>query len=154
MAARGRPPASDHIVNPNLVLHRDELVENFENITHRSLVEDTQGDMLQWLARHGLIHNNYNCLNCNVPCRLNSCHHLNDGKQWRCPNCNFAKSIRADSFFDNSHLSFTQIVDFIYFWSKKLSLGHIMEETGIDNWNTSVDWANFIRDICGDWYDL
>ena len=99
MAARGRPPASDHIINPNLILHRDELVEHLENITHRSLVEDTQGDILQWLARHGLIHNSYTCLNCNVPCRLNSYHHLNDGKQWRCPNCNFAKSIRANSLF-------------------------------------------------------
>ena len=155
MAARGRPQAPDHIVNPNLVLDRDELVENLENITHRSLVEETQTDIIV-VTRHGLIHNSFNCPNCNSLCRLNSWNETNAGKIWRCrgQNCNFTKSIRADSFFDNSHLSLTEIVDFIYFWSKKLSLSYIMEETGIEEWHIAVDWANFIRDICGFWYVL
>ena len=150
----GRPPAPAFIINPALVLTLDQSLQELENITHRTLVEQTREDIIEWLARHGLIHNEIMCPNCNVPCRLRVKNQAVDGKRWTCqsPNCNFSKSIRADSFFDNSHLSFTQIVDIIYLWSKKLSLTYIMEETGIEDWGTAVDWANFIRDICGFWY--
>lgn len=150
----GRPAATEHIVPPNLVLDRDEIVEELENANHRSIVEETRQDINGWLARHGLIHNTCTCPNCNHPCRLIARADINDGKRWSCRDCRFTKSIRADSFFENSHLSLTEILDFIYFWSRKVPLTYIMEETGIENWHTAVDWANFIRDICGLWYVL
>ena len=148
----GRPQAPEHIVLPNLVLDRDQLVDELENTNHRSLVEETRVDIIGWLARHGLLHNTYNCPNCHVQCRLQSRPDNIDGKRWICRNCNFTKTLRADSFFENSHLRLTEILDFIYFWSRKVSLTYIMEETGIEDWHTAVDWANFIRDICGLWY--
>ena len=156
-AHRGRPAAATYFVEPNQVLNRDQVVEELETVTHRELVEETQNDdIFAWLARFGLIRNEVNCPHCNIPCRITARYRLNDGKQWTCPsqNCNYSKSIRADSFFEDAHLSLRQLVDFVYFWSRKMPLTYIKEETGIVSWTTAVDWANFIRDVCGLWYVL
>ena len=59
MAARGRPRARNSIVD--VVLPADNLTQMILN--HRDLVNlsnDAQG-VLQWLAQHGLIHNQLLC---------------------------------------------------------------------------------------------
>ena len=93
----------------NLILDCEQLVENLQNITHRFLVDETRADIIEWLARHGFIHNCFNCPNCKSLCRLNSWNRTKDKKIWRCrsQNCNFTKSIRADSLFEKSHLILT-----------------------------------------------
>ena len=130
-AHAGRSPAPDHIVDANLVLNRDQAHNELANISHRELVVQTQENIIEWLARHGLLHNQYMCPNCNVFCRLGARNDRIDSKRWICRSCNFTKSIRADSFFEDSKLTLNQIIDFIYFWSKKLLLSYVMEETGM-----------------------
>ena len=55
----GRPPAPAFIINPALVLTLDQSLQELENITHRTLVEQTRENIIEWLARHGLIHNKF-----------------------------------------------------------------------------------------------
>ena len=43
-----------------------------------------------------------------------------------------------------------QILDFIYFWSRKQQLLDIREEVNI-GCDRAVEWANYIRDVCGLW---
>ena len=140
-AQRGRPPSGTSIVNPNSVLNSDQVLEELENATHRNIVEEPQAYIIEWLARYGLIHNELTCPNCNIPYRVTARYRNNDGKIWHCPslNCNFTKSIRADSCFEDAHLSLRQLVDFIYFWSRKISLTYIKEETEIESWAAAVD---------------
>lgn len=62
--------------------------------------------------------------------------------------------LKEEFFFEGSHLTLTQLIDFIYFWSKRMYLKDIKDEVGINSWTTAVDWANFIRDVCGLWYSV
>lgn len=46
-----------------------------------------------------------------------------DGITWRCPvqRCRKTVNIRKGSFFERSHLSLTQLLDLIYWWSLAMS---------------------------------
>ena len=55
-----------------------------------------------------------------------------------------------EAFFDSSHLILFQIVDFLYFWSRKLLLKDISDEDNV-TFHTAVEYSNIIRVICGLW---
>lgn len=150
-AARGRPASPTFITNPNNILPINQIIDNFQNMTHRQLVEQMNDNDLEWFAKYGLISNRVRCPECNDWCRLMNTNDRADGKEWRCSEGHFKQSIRKDSFFEGSHLTVVQLTDFIYFWSKRMFLKDIMEEVNIVSWHTAVDWANFIRDVCGLW---
>ena len=129
----------------------DELIGRLTDITHRDPVRQSDNNIINWLVQHGLLRNTRDCDMCNQLCRINATTaHGADGLEWRCQNCNFRKSIRDKSFFEGSHLNLIQILDFIYFWSRKQQLMDIREEVNI-GWETSVEWGNYIRDVCGLW---
>ena len=92
----------------------------------------------------------YECPNCHNLCRYIQSSNFNDEKEWRCRDCNVKKSFRIGSFFESSHLTFYQIIDFLYFWSRKLLVKDISEEVNVAT-HMAVEWANIIRDICGLW---
>lgn len=153
MAARGRPAQPTTIIDPATIVPLDQHLGDFANITHRELVVRSSDNILEWLAHYGLIHNSLQCPNCHQLCHLTNHNESPDKKRWTCNHnhCNYNRSIRSDSFFSESKLDLSQIIDFIYFWSTKMFLKDIMKETKINSWTTSVDWANFIRDVCGLW---
>nr|XP_022903262.1 uncharacterized protein LOC111415684 [Onthophagus taurus] len=74
---------------------------------------------------------------------------ISDGKQWTCKECRKNVSIRAGSFFQNSKLKLTQILDIVYGWARE----HPQYEAARDaklgerSTHTIVDWYNFCRDI-------
>ena len=150
MAARGRPAALNQIIDPVEIIPIEYIVDNLQNLTHRMLCDQTRENIIIWLVRHGLLRNSYECPNCHNLCRYIQSSHFNDENEWRCRDCNVKKSIRVGSFFESSHLTLYQIIDFLYFWSRKLLLKDISEEVNVGT-HAAVEWANIIRDICGLW---
>ncbi|CAF1602754.1 unnamed protein product, partial [Didymodactylos carnosus] len=43
-----------------------------------------------------------------------------DGYVWRCKICKARRSIRDDTFFSGSHLTLSQMLDLIFYWSQKI----------------------------------
>ena len=57
-------------------------------------------------------------------------------------------SVQRNSIFDNSHFDMREVLVFIREWLLHLSLHRCSIEAGMDYNNTSIDWANFMRDLC------
>lgn len=140
---RGRPPARTNIVQENELLSLNQIrQERWRLIT---LGGEPQ---LEWLARHGLIRNSFDCPNCFIPCGLCSDDSI-DGKQWKCRRCNLRRSVRIDSFFSRSHLALNQLVPLLYCWSYDFPQAQTMQECGIpDNGHTLPEWYDKCRDVC------
>ena len=66
--------------------------------------------------------------------------------------CKKIKSLRDGSFFQKSHLEMSKLLLFMLSWAKDRPLHDSMDDAGFSS-RTGVDWANFCRDICGQWFD-
>ncbi|KAL5502706.1 hypothetical protein EMCRGX_G009521 [Ephydatia muelleri] len=68
---------------------------------------------------------------------------------WRCPRkrCLKEVALRKETFFDGSHLEILQVLRLLQQWSTKTPLGKAQDEVQVAS-ATAVDWYNFIRDIC------
>lgn len=141
------------IVNIGQILHPAALILEDDRLIHLShvLFAAPNFTCFQWLAARRLIANSCRCLPCGFNMRLVADRELNDGFNWRCPQCRSKKSVRLGSFFSRSHLSLQKLVAFIYMWSVDTPLKYIMHELEITQWNTVVDWSNFCRDVCVEW---
>ncbi|GFN83683.1 hypothetical protein PoB_001018900 [Plakobranchus ocellatus] len=108
--------------------------------------------MLWWVARRKLIRNSVTYSTCNQPASLNVYSQGSDSSRWRCNAHNFAPSVRNDSFFSNSKLPMRKFLRFMYMWCFDLPQTYIMYELemGEDSRKTTVDWSNFMRDVCID----
>ena len=144
----GRPHARQtkvtHVNDVNVIMDMD--------INHRYLciLTEDNGATIDFLASHRLLANSFNCDRCNGLCSLIAYAQGSDGIRWKCRPCNFAKSIRTNSFFQGSHLSLPRILDLMYFWSVESPNSIFENEVGA-NKNTVMDWANFMCDICCNW---
>ena len=58
-----------------------------------------------------------------------------------------------NSFFKGSHFDVQEILAFIREWLLKSSLHRCAVASGMDYKKTSVDWANFMRDMCRKFVD-
>eukprot|EP00731_Ephydatia_muelleri_P037590 Em0514g6a len=56
-------------------------------------------------------------------------------------------SSRKGTFFEGSHLEILQVLRLLHQWSTKTPLGKAQDEVKVAS-ATAVDWYNFIRDIC------
>ncbi|CAF0914041.1 unnamed protein product [Didymodactylos carnosus] len=75
--------------------------------------------------------------------------------QWCCreKNCKLTRSIRDGTFFSNSKLEIQQILDLMYFWAHSLDTHHVLHrQCGLGSEWTIVDWKNFLRDICAEYF--
>ncbi|XP_029656444.1 uncharacterized protein LOC115230381 [Octopus sinensis] len=113
----------------------------------------TTQDTVNWLAQYQLIKNSMKCENCSTDCRLLSDKSRLDKLKWKCKTCNFSKSIRDGSFFSHSHLELKQILDYIYFWALNSETIICSKESRSDFKKTSIDWGNFLRDVCVKWVE-
>ena len=153
MAGRGgRPRAPELIVPVANVLNPQQLlgeVFNFNGLANEALIDTPT--CMSWLARLGLLANTTVCglWPGRIICRFTRHTQGTDGFEWKCSTagCVYWQSIRHDSFFSDSHLTMSQIVELIYHWAWGHSQTENMEEVNIIR-HTAVDWFNFIRD-CG-----
>ena len=78
---------------------------------------------------------------------------MNDGWVWRCTTCKSTKKIRHGKFCSNSKLEIRQIPNLMYFWSQELeSHSFLRRHCKFAGESTIVDWKNFVRDICGEYF--
>ncbi|CAF2988618.1 unnamed protein product [Rotaria sp. Silwood2] len=76
-----------------------------------------------------------------------------DGYIFRCRRCRGTKSIRVGTFFEQSHLPLSAIFEIMYYWSREEdSIKQIMHEAEVGSNTTVVDWKNFCRDICAEYF--
>ncbi|XP_049824148.1 uncharacterized protein LOC126265732 [Aethina tumida] len=111
---------------------------------------ESKKEMMEWLARRGLIKNHFTCDVCDIPMSLNKYSGGIDGFRWKCRLCTTRKSIRHGSFFANSKLSLLQSMIIIYCWSIEMPHEDIEREAhlGSNSTHTIVDWCSFWREIC------
>lgn len=64
--------------------------------------------------------------------------------------CNYGRSIRKGTFFQNSHLSIRQICSFVNLWVDNVPLKVIKKQAEIKQNHTVVDFASFCREVCYD----
>jgi len=102
---------------------------------------------MQWLARRHLLKNSLLCSNCNAPCQLQNRSTVRDGKHWVCEACRYYKSVRVQSFFERSHLSFHDIMLLAYRWCKDFPQDTTLHEVDIAS-RIVIDWFNFCREEC------
>lgn len=141
------------IVDPNTLIPSDRhLLEDFifKDLLHTIPNTDKS---IEFCTQRRLIANSSFCTPCNRFRYLQKSTRTSDGLLWKCTSCNSTKSIRAGSFFDNSHLSIQQILLFSYGWSRDWLLKDCNLESGGMGPNAQVDWGNFMRDICEDHID-
>ena len=75
------------------------------------------------------------------------------GYTFRCHECRCRKSIRTGSFFEHSHLSLDTIFELMYCWSLEMNtIETLMRQIDIGSTRSIVDWRNFCRDVCAEYY--
>ena len=76
-----------------------------------------------------------------------------EGVLWRCPRkgCRREVSLRKDTFFEGSHLEIEKILRILHLWSTKTPLNKMRVEVEVST-KTAVDWYNFVRDVCAQYY--
>ena len=100
-----------------------------------------------FLQQRRILHNGRTCFNNhNMTLSLGI-----DGKdRWRCRsrNCELDIPLRKGTWLENSHLSFKDVVLFLYCWSHELTSIKFCERELRISSQTIVDWNNFLREIC------
>ena len=100
---------------------------------------------IKFLMYFGLIRSEFKC--CGSPATLTKRTNTTDGYIFRCKVCLKYCSIRKGSFFEQSHLSFSQILKLLYYYSNDVcNQDFIIKEVNVSS-RTVVDWKNFIRDV-------
>lgn len=113
---------------------------------HASPDEDTA---IVWCQDHDLLWQHPQCQICG---QLMLFRDRGSRSIFRCRPCDFQHSIRDNTFFDNSHLSVTQILRFIYMWSMdRFHQTDYKHQLDIGSNSTVVDWKNYCRDICAEY---
>lgn len=116
---------------------------------------------IQFLINHGAIKSKVFCGNCGKLCELNSttmfwqCRRekkVTVNKRAKLERCNFKLSVRTNTWFHNSSLSFEKVCSIItqYLLLNPPHAHYLQNEFKISP-NTYNDWASYIREICEYW---
>lgn len=129
-----------------------------EHINFEQIIKWTENpDLLlmklsEWklIAKEGEVQ----CDRCDLPMKLYT---IDGAHYWRCMNkrknshkktvkCDKRVTIKRNSFFDNSHLSFKQILIFVHEWLHFSEINKIMLETRISS-RSATNWNDFAKDV-------
>lgn len=111
-----------------------------------------QSKVHKWLRREGLLANEMVCMKCEAVMHLNKRTRDQEGLAWRCQrNRGHEKSVRAYSFFSQSHLAIQDIMEFSRNILLKQTLLQSSVLAGVNYQSTSVQWAKKHRAIFMQW---
>ena len=103
--------------------------------------------LLICLAEHGLLSNEQVC--CKESMGFVRRPKYSDGRAWYCKRCKSFRSIRVNSFFADSRLTLSKILELMYWWSEiNCQLSVVKDQVSIA-WEGALNWYNYFRDICG-----
>lgn len=129
-------------------LYSDHDVMNM-NFTARSIWEICSREnfeVLKELASLKMIRNFQVCI-CGKNMHLLKNIRKSSGYWWVCKSsCGKSKTVRANSIFENSPLSFETILIMVYYWSVNYTQDEIKRETQLSG-NSVSEWCEFFRDI-------
>lgn len=131
----------------NEVLDNQQISTEKWRFLELGQIINNNAEVICFLARRRLLHNQLQCVRCQVYFTVNRFQNGIDGIRWRCNTCGETKSIRHQSFFSGSVLTLTQCVTIVYFWTMDVPQTLIQREAAISK-PTSIDWCNFCREIC------
>ena len=123
----------------------------------RRFEENTEAT-IAWCRGFGFLAASCVCPMCNVDCYEAVYGRDIEGKIWRCRRCKKTINIRKGSFFEKSKLRLWQIIDLTYMWSTNCGRGRrpsvetIMKELKISSNKSVVDWNQFCRDVCVEYF--
>ena len=100
---------------------------------------------IKFLMHFGLIANNVKC--CGQLMTLIKQERTIDGFCFRCKYCRKYCSVRNGSFFERSHLTISQILKLLFYYSNDVYNQDFIIKVMKVTSKTVVDWKNFIRDI-------
>lgn len=109
--------------------------------------------LLEWLRSEALLTKTVVCPHCGNNMKLTKCDDRSDGKKWQCQiqvkgkRHRVERTVRADSWFENSNLSLAEMVEITYWWTRDVPQTQMRHELEL-SCNTSVDWYNYCREIC------
>ena len=112
-------------------------------------------NLIQWLQDKGVIGNfGGECVRCfegRITLKKDSSYGR-DGFVWRCTKkeCGYKISVRAGSWFEQSHLTLQQVVKLTYYWVYKTRQDTVRRELRINCEETIVDWYNLCREVCSE----
>lgn len=131
----------------------DEIFEDdyikHENITFAKLVLETTDNLsvIQWLARRRLILNQMDCPECGRPFTLKCSRRGVDVWEWRCRTDKVTRSVRWNSFFSKSPLSFQKILWIIYLWAYHFPQSSVAREVAVSK-ETVGEWFHTLQKVC------
>ena len=122
--------------------------EDLDNPYNRyTLLMSPLETLSEWLQRNSLLADSMRCDRCNTDCTLTARSRALDDYTWRCPQ-RHEITTRRNSFFSNSHMLLPDILNFIMTYSEGHSLFRCAHSSSLAYANTAVDWANYCRDLC------
>lgn len=109
----------------------------------------SEDDAIKWCQERDLLWEYPQCQQCG---HLMTYDHTN--QRFRCCRKDCIRPpfqyLRKGTFFEGSHLSIAQILQFVYHWSMdRFHQTDYMHQLEIGSEHTVVDWRNFCRDVCG-----
>jgi len=146
----GRPRAPMRISNNVIAANMLSAVDCVPRDMYNAMVNDF--NWLTWLADHRLIRNTNDCVNCRRPMSLVRRVESPEGYSWRCRACNSRCSVRRGSFFALCVLRTDKIMMMMYYWLFEVKAKHVMLFESVDNWSTMVNYNNFFRMECRNWF--
>ena len=143
----GRPAAATWIVPPNTIMAAPAMaLERLGPFQLKLMLEGNIKLIMEWMARRGLLHNTYTCPQCAIPCSLVAQRDAQDGYRWKCRQCHRREGLRINSFF-KSKIALGKLMWFLFSWASEMPMHNVEWHLPISR-KTSVDWTNFIRDVC------
>ena len=125
---------------------------NLHDFKYSDLSKATEDEIgaIAWCQNNGLIAKDNMCASCGSPTALRERDTVeNKGFYFRCTlrSCRKEIRVRKDTWFEGSHL---RIATIVYFWCRDYVIQD--ELRGIVGERTIVDWKNFCRDICLEYF--
>ena len=120
-----------------------------------SELTSTTGKCVEFCQRIGLLHVSpkETCTQGHNNWYLGSSSRSLDKCQWRCRSCKSTRTLRDGTFFSHSRLELQQILDLMLYWSQGVdSQKFIRRNCKILSSATIVDWRNFMRDLCSEYF--
>lgn len=117
-------------------------------LTYRGAIDRSSDQLavVKLLCEHGVLHQNSNCIYCEVDMDIDKYSNL-DGCIWRCHKCWRRITVRRDSYFSRSKISIGNcfLIIFCHLTKPKMTYQDIADLCEIDRVSVG-EWCRFIRE--------
>ena len=118
----------------------------------RKLLAGNNEEIIKFFRQKRLLRSKIKCTSCHENMKIVYCANVKDKQVFRCNNKECIKiqttrSIRSESFFQEFNISFKDILELIYRFSKEERISKIMIDLSLSK-NTVISFFQRIRSLC------